>query len=246
LVAVSGSTVSATTAYERIRQAIIEGAYGPGQRLIEVRVANELALSRTPVREALRMLQAEGLVRSEPNRGAVVRTFSNAEIRDLYDLRSRLEAYGAELAATRRTEDDLERLDAAVERFRLAVVQDGHDVEGLRHLHSANEMFHTAILAAARHQRLGVLLARAVDVPLVFQAFRQFRRAEVERSYLFHSLIRDAVAVGDPGRAGRLMAEHVLQGRDVLLAEVEAEVGDDVEPRDEVEATGIDAAQWTV
>jgi DNA-binding GntR family transcriptional regulator len=208
------------SAYERIRQAIIEGTYRPGQRLIEVRVADELALSRTPVREALRMLQAEGLVRSEPNRGAVVRTFSNEEIYDLYDLRSRLEAYGAELAAARRSDVHVERLDQAVELFGRAV-EPGirHDVQGLRDLHAANEVFHQTLLEAAGHERLSVLLARTVDVPLVFQAFRQFRPSEIERSFLFHGLIRDAVVAGDADRAGRLMAEHVLQGRDALLAE---------------------------
>jgi DNA-binding GntR family transcriptional regulator len=212
--------VGAHSAYERIRQAIIEGIYRPGQRLIEVRIAEELALSRTPVREALRMLQAEGLVQSEPNRGAVVRTFSNAEIYDLYDLRSRLEAYAAELAAVRRTEAHVERLGQAVELFGSAVeLGIRHDVQGLRDLYAANEVFHEAILDAAGHERLSVLLARTVDVPLVFQAFRQFRPSEIERSYLFHGLIRDSVAAGDADRAGRLMAEHVLQGRDALLAD---------------------------
>jgi DNA-binding GntR family transcriptional regulator len=66
------------------------------------------------------------------------------------------------------------------------------------------------------------MLSRAVDVPLVFQAFRQFDRAQLERSNLFHRLMVDAIEAGDPPRAERLMAEHIDEGRDVLLAAIDA------------------------
>src|SRR5690349_24905529 len=81
------------TAYDEVRAAIVENRYRPGQRLVEQRIAEELGLSRTPVREALRMLEAEGLVVSERNRGAMVRPLSSTEVVDLYGLRIRLESY---------------------------------------------------------------------------------------------------------------------------------------------------------
>ena len=85
-------------------------------------------------------------------------------------------------------------------------------------VHEANGRFHGAVVAAAGHERLQQLLASTVDVPLVYRAFRRFDADELRRSALFHHLIAGAVAAGEGARAGRLMAEHVLLGRDRLLA----------------------------
>jgi DNA-binding GntR family transcriptional regulator len=210
------------TAYSRIREAIVEGRYRPGTRLIEQRIAAELELSsRTPVREALRALAAEGLVVIEVNRGAFVRPIALSDVEDLYELRARLESYAAHRAARFRTEDQLAVMDGAIEAFAAAIERVvGGDLEGLSEIHACNTLFHQAISEAARHERLAVLLRGAIDVPLVFQAFRHFDAAQMRRSSLFHRLIRDAIAAGDPVRAERLMAEHVDQGRDVLLAEL--------------------------
>ncbi|HET6152789.1 MAG TPA: GntR family transcriptional regulator [Marmoricola sp.] len=212
----------ATPAYEQIRQAIVEGVYAPGQRLIEQRIAEELELSRTPVREALHRLVAEGLVQSEPNRGAVVRALSVEDIADIYGLRARLEGYAAELAAQRAGEEDIAAIDEGITAFAAALARPAHDLEVVRQTHEANRRIHDAILSAAKHDRLSQALGRTIDVPLVFQAFREFDRAETERSHLFHTVIRDAIVAGDAVRAGNLMSEHVLQGRDALIAHVQA------------------------
>ncbi|MGU3584645.1 GntR family transcriptional regulator [Rhodococcus sp. C26F] len=210
-------------AYSQIRQAIVEGRYRPGQRLIEQRIAEQFTLSRTPVREALRRLEAEGLVLSEPNRGAIVRTISRTDVSDLYGLRARLEAYAAELAAERSDVAAREALDAGIEAFASALALTTEDeVERVRAVNTANSRIHRAILAAANHERLSRLLESTTDAPLVFQSFRQYRPAQIERSHLFHQLIRDAIVAGDGPRASALMHEHVLQGRDVLLAHLAA------------------------
>lgn len=206
--------------YGEIRRAVIEGRYPPGVRLVEQRLAEEFVVSRTPVREALRRLEAEGLVTMERNCGAQVRQLTAQEMADLYDARSRLEAYAAELAADRRIDADIVNLDAAAEAFDTAVASvrtNSDDLAYIRRLDAANADFHGGLLDASRHTRLRQLVTRTVDVPLVFEAFRLFGPAELARSSMFHHLIRDAVAGHEPGRAGRLMAEHVLQGRDALL-----------------------------
>ena len=102
---------------QQVRAAIVENRYPPGQRLVEQRIAEELGLSRTPVREALRMLEAEGLVVSERNRGAMVRPLSTTEVVDLYGLRIRLESYAVEVATERATETELGELVAAADAF---------------------------------------------------------------------------------------------------------------------------------
>jgi len=214
-------TVGAELAYERLRAAIVENRYRPGQRLVEQRIAEELGVSRTPVREALRMLGAEGLVVSERNRGAMVRPLSATEVVDLYGLRIRLESYAVEVATERATDAELDELVAAADGFgdtRRAV--DVDSIEGVRQIHEANRRFHDAIVTAARHPRLAAMLARTVDIPLVFQAFRTFSPADIERSDTFHHLIAEAMCRRDAPRAGALMAEHIAQGRDAVLAHV--------------------------
>ena len=205
-------------AYDRIRRSIVEGHLRPGQRLIEQRLAEELQLSRTPVREALRMLQSEGLVQFQPNRQARVRSISIDDLRDLYDLRSRLEGMAAELAAERATIEQLERLVFARSEFAASVRRSvPGDLDDIRGVFRANDQFHVAVLDAAHHDRLRECLTRTVDQTLVFQAFRHYRVEEMSRSVEFHGLITEAICHGEGTRASRLAFEHVLQGRDQLL-----------------------------
>lgn len=206
-------------AYARIRAAIVEGRYAPGERLIELKLADELQISRTPIREALRRLEADGLVIIERNRGAMVRPMTLAEVVDLYELRARLEGYAAELAAERATDTQRAGLVEAAERFsELRADPRIGGAEGVHLLSEANRVLHDSILAAAHHDRLGSLLARTVDIPLVFRAFSRFGPTERERSDLFHHLIVGAIVAGEPQRAARLMAEHISLGRDALVA----------------------------
>lgn len=215
---------SSSDAYHRIRRWIVEGRLRPGERLVEQRLAEDLDLSRTPVREALRMLQSEGLVAFEPNRGARVRELTRAHIADLYELRARLEAMAAELAAARATPEERDALTAADLAFAAAVhAARGGTLDEVRAVFHQNDVFHLTLLGAAHHEPLTQTLVRSVDHTLVFQAFRHYDAHGMERSVEFHSLIAAAVVAGDGDRAARLMHEHVLQGRDQLFAVV----GDD-------------------
>ncbi|WP_116998355.1 GntR family transcriptional regulator [Desertimonas flava] len=227
----AGTELPGEPVYERLRAGIVEGRYAPGARLVEQAIAAELGVSRTPVREALRRLESDGLVTSERNRGVVVRSISAAEIDDLYELRGRLESYAAELAAGRRTAEQLAALHAAAAEFSAAVEQVAaarrRGVQGsvaqTRALNAANRRFHDTVVAAAAHDRLGALLAGTVDVPLVFRALRDFDGDQLQRSALFHHLIVEAVSTGDGTRAGRLMAEHIAQGHDMVRDGLAAE-----------------------
>lgn len=205
-------------AYEKLRTAIVEGEFRPGERLVEQKIAERYDLSRTPIREAIRRLDAEGLVSSERNRGAIVREVGPDEIHDLYELRARLESYAAELAAERSTPDEVTELRVAVEGFG-ALVGDTERLGSLDHvreLNDANGTVHSQIVAGAHHVRLASMLRRTVDIPLVFGAFRNFDLGDLQRSDLFHHLIADAIERGDGGRAAGLMREHIMQGRDTV------------------------------
>jgi DNA-binding GntR family transcriptional regulator len=204
-------------AYDAMRADIIQGRYKPGQRIIEERIGEKYGLSRTPVREALRTLEAEGLVILERNKGAIVRPLSSKDVYDLYELRARLESLAAERAAQRCTPDDLAELDRAIEEFDSAIPRGSSaDLKRLQALNDANARFHGALLRMADHSRLSQILWKTVDIPLVFQAFRSFDHDERVRSNVFHRFIRDAIARGDAREAGRLMSEHIFMGREAL------------------------------
>ncbi|GAA4811583.1 GntR family transcriptional regulator [Nocardioides caeni] len=214
----SPTRTAAPSAYQQIRTAIIEGRYEPGARLVEQRIAEEFELSRTPVREALRTLEAEGLVRIEPHRGATVRSLDVDDVVDLYALRARLEGYAAELAAQRHETDELVEIDEGIAAFGTALDAGPKDpLKRARALDAANARIHLGIAVASRHRHLQQMLLRTVDVSLVFRAFRAFSPEQERQSHEFHQMIRGAIAAREPGRAGALMVEHILQGRDVLL-----------------------------
>ena len=112
-----------------------------------------------------------------------------------------------------------EVVSTGIERTTVEVrrTADVDSLDGVRLLHDANRRFHDGVLAAAHHHRLGAMLARTVDIPLVFQAFTTFGVAEIQRSDTFHHLIVEAMCRRDASRAAALMAEHIAQGRDAVL-----------------------------
>lgn len=205
-------------AYEEIRQAIVEGRYRAGQRLVEKNLGEEFQVSRTPVREALRALESEGLVVSLPNKGAVVRSLSAQDIYDIYDLRVRLESLAAERAARDPGPEQLAVLEQANEDFAALLPSFvGDDLEIVRQVEAVNRRFHQGFIEMADSWRLTQLLERTVHAVLVFQNFQSYEHAELERSLLFHQLITQAIARREAGRAGNLTAEHILLGRDILV-----------------------------
>ncbi|WP_040492161.1 GntR family transcriptional regulator [Ilumatobacter nonamiensis] len=204
--------------YRHLRREIIEGRYGPGERIVESRVASSLAMSRTPVREAVRRLETEGLIISTHNRGAQVRPLTESDVADLYEARARLEGFMSELAAQRAEPDDVAAIHDAADEFDRVVEEVDHgSVEGLRAILRANDRFHAALVRAGRADQVFRILATAVDMPLVFTAFKLYSHDELRRSSMFHRLIAEAVETRQPERAGRLMTEHVLQGRDAHM-----------------------------
>jgi DNA-binding GntR family transcriptional regulator len=217
----AGRGSGAAVAYQALRTAIIEGQLQPGQRVIEQRLAEELSLSRTPIREAVRMLTSDGLLVAERHRGAVVRKLDRDDVLDLYELRGRLEGYASERAATRITPEQLAVIDRGIADFGRAV--NDRNLTGLdrtRRVSAANGDIHRTIVEASGHDRLAHILSISVDAPAVFVALRGFSEAQLSQSNLFHKLIRDAIARGEPVRAGQLMHEHIMQGRDQVLAEI--------------------------
>ena len=138
-------------AYERLVAAIRDGALKPGDRLIETDLASRLGISRTPIREAIRQLESDGLVIHLPRIGAAVRVLDYSEITELYEMRAVLEGTAARFAARAASEVELAELETINEEMR------GAD-DGTR-LYEANRQFHAVILNAARNR----FLVRSVE-----------------------------------------------------------------------------------
>jgi DNA-binding GntR family transcriptional regulator len=209
---------ASVAAIELIRAAIVEGRLEPGQRLKEEELARELGISRTPVREALLFLQAEGLVESEPNRGATVRSYEPDEIEDMYELRALLEGHAAFRAATRIAEEDIRRLHESNARFARLRAADGV-VDLIRE----NLAFHNTILEAAGSERLADMVRKVIELPLVYKSFYWYSPEQKLISDHYHQQLAHALEARDAERAELIMKEHVFEARDFLIAKLRSD-----------------------
>ena len=209
---------------ERLRALILTGEYGPDERLVEEQLAERLGVSRTPVRQALTMLEAEGLVEIAPNRGATVCSFSTEDVWDIYDLRAVLEGHAARRAAGRITTGELARLrELTGEMEGLAGRFEDHEEE-IRTLVGLNQEFHGTTVEASRNRRLQRLINRTVEIPLMFKAFFWYTPHERVSSNHYHRQILGALERGDADRAEIIMREHVYEGRDFVIRALEEEI----------------------
>ncbi len=209
-------TASAAAA-DLIRQAIVDGRVLPGFRLKEEELAQQLGISRTPIREALLVLQAEGLVETAPNRGATVRAYELSDLEDMYDLRALLEGNAARRAAGRVTHDQLAELRASCVRFE-ALLGTG-DIPALV---AENAVFHETILEAAGSERLTGMVRQVVALPLVYRSYLWYSAAQASASLHYHGQLVKALEQRDAERAELVMREHVYEARDVLVQHMHA------------------------
>jgi DNA-binding GntR family transcriptional regulator len=208
---------ASAVAADAIREAILDGRFTPGLRLKEERLAAELGISRTPIREALLLLQAEGLVEAVPNRGAFVRSFDVVELLEMYELRALLEGHAARRAAVRMTADKFCELRSSRDRFEALV-----DVSGpialdlVKELVHENAVFHDLILEAAADKRLTAMVRQVVALPLVYRSYVWYSSHQARVSAHAHAKLVCALEQRDAARAELLMREHVYGARDVL------------------------------
>jgi DNA-binding GntR family transcriptional regulator len=213
----AGRESKPTGILEQLRVLILTGDYGPDERLIEEQLAERLGVSRTPIRQALTMLEAEGLVEIAPNRGATVCSFSTEDVWDIYDLRAVLEGYAARRSAERIEGGELGRLrELAGEMETLAGRFEDHEEE-IRALVAFNQAFHGTIVDASRNRRLERLINRTVEIPLMFKAFFWYTPHERSLSNYYHRRILEALEKGDAEGAETIMREHVYEGRDFVI-----------------------------
>jgi DNA-binding GntR family transcriptional regulator len=206
---------AAERAYATIRDGILHGTYDAGSRLTEEDLARTAGVSRTPVREALRRLHAEGLVQFEPNHGAVVALYDFERAEEIFELRALLEPVGARRAAERATPDTISTLRSLAEQQIAESTR--RRGEYLLRIGQLNDRFHRLIQAAAGSSRLEKTLAGLIEATLILSTFRQYTPAELIRSADQHLELVQALEARDPVWAHSIMATHILAGRAAYL-----------------------------
>jgi DNA-binding GntR family transcriptional regulator len=215
-------SVNTDIAYAHIRSRILSGEWPPGQSLMTVPLAEEIGVSRTPVRDALRKLEADGLVDIEPRLGAKVKETPLGEFRDLSELRSALEVQAAGLAATRRTEADLAEIReafAAMDALTPTMIRTKGRRSVIDKVARHDVRFHLAIVAAAHNEimqreilRLALIHQVALN-PLgkrIGAIYTPDQRVQNHhRSMSEHEAVLQAIERGDV-RAARQAMEHHL------------------------------------
>ena len=193
-------------ACDQIRTWIVTGRLPQGTRLVESLLAEELGVSRIPVREALKQLHTEGFVDIAPRRGAVVAEVSMKEAEDFYEVRSALESFAARTAAERRKPADLERLER--------IVADGREalkVQAWPELTRLNNSFHEAVATATGNDHLVELMAGyGLKLAWIFSTSAQRRGAAAWNE---HEGIVAAIADGDAELAEVLAARHIVRSQ---------------------------------
>ncbi|MEF8722293.1 MAG: GntR family transcriptional regulator [Candidatus Accumulibacter phosphatis] len=196
---------------ERLRQRIFAHQLAPGARIDEQALATDYGISRTPLREALKVLAAEGLVTLRPRRGCFVTEISEQDLDDIFPLMAMLEGRCALEATTRAQPDDLARLDALH-----AELQHFAETKEIEHFFEVNQAFHYQIQEMSGNRRLRQVIQ---DLRKVLKLTRRFSLSidgRVQQSLAEHAIILAAIKAGDAAGAQVAMHDHILSGRQAL------------------------------
>lgn len=201
---------AADKAYEVIRSALLRGELTDGARLKEKDLAESIGVSRTPVREALRRLNAEGLIEFTSNHRAAVALWSGENVDDLFSLRARLESFAAKLASERITADKIAELEGLAESMEQAARANRVSFDRISQL---NGQFHKIILEASGSKRLRALMAGLIELPIILRTYHHYTPDELSRSFGHHREMISAFQAHDGEWARCVMTSHILGAR---------------------------------
>lgn len=207
-------------AYEALRDAILGGRLGAGERLVEAEIARQMAMSRGPVREAIRRLEQDGLVVYHPRRGAVVVTLTTEEVRDAYYLRAHLEAYAVRLVVERATLRDLAALEGLIDQMHACAEQNNRAM-----LLAVDVEFHARLCEFSGSK----LLQRLWDSlnPLCWTVLTTLRATEYGLMEIAerHRPVVEALRARNVDEADAAIRRHIVELADTVTAHLNAEDG---------------------
>lgn len=194
---------------EALREAIVNGILEPGERMMEIQLAEEMGVSRTPVREAIRKLELEGFVVMIPRKGAYVAGVSYKDVKDVFEIRATLEGLAAGLAAEKATDDEIEQIER--------VLHYEKEPDSLEAMVQADTDFHALLYKASRNERLIQILANLREQIQRFRTTSLAVPGRVKYAIQEHRDIADAIARHDVEEAENLAAAHIEKAYTVIF-----------------------------
>ena len=198
--------------FESLRKAIVEGSLKPGQRLMEVQLAEQLGVSRTPVREAIRKLELEGFVIMLPRKGAYVADMSVKDIIDVLEVRSALEGLAANLAAERMDEEEIKELKKISESLNEAM-----ETGNLDEILKKDVEFHQCIFEAAGNKKLTQMINSLWEQVYRFRAGYMSDNNAMKGIKEEHALLIEAIVSGDRNRASKCAKDHIERAEQYMI-----------------------------
>ena len=204
--------------FNTLRQAILKGELKPGERLMEIALAEKLGVSRTPIREAMRKLELEGLVVMIPRRGAQVANITEKDLNDVLEVRIALENVAIEKACTRMSEEDMGRLWLAAKEFEHTMAEGN-----LVRLAEADVVFHEIIYRASDNKRLNQVLNNLREQ--IYRYRVEYLKEEETRNVLVkeHEELTKAIRQRDVKKAQEISFRHIENQRRAIIQSIEAE-----------------------
>ncbi|MCL1895013.1 MAG: GntR family transcriptional regulator [Clostridiales bacterium] len=193
----------------KLRIEILTERIRPGEKLTEQAICEQYSVSRTPVREALRNLEAEGLVEMIPNRGAFVIGLSEADIRDLYTLRANNEMQAVRWAIERRTKDEMEAIEESLDFMDFYTENFYNERGDIKRMRSIDAEFHKRIAAASHNRILNECLSRIQDYIRYSSHVLPWREADLGAILKEHKAVFSAFRTGDPEAGALAMKKHI-------------------------------------
>jgi len=201
--------------FEQVKEMIVRGGIPPGKRIIESEIANLMDISRTPVREAVHKLEAEGFLKALPKGGYVVRGLTISDIEETFDIRSILESFASYLAAIRYTDKELLPLNDKIEEFQRHL--DRHDLKELTRI---NTEFHELLYALSKSPRLIKMIHDLRDEIYFLRKIILNSEGMAHLSNKDHREIIEAIKKREAKKAERLVREYVLRGKKFVINEI--------------------------
>ncbi|MBE3574753.1 MAG: GntR family transcriptional regulator [Firmicutes bacterium] len=198
--------------FESLRQAIMTGQLRPGERLMEVQLANELGVSRTPVREAIRKLELEGLVVMIPRKGAYVSRMSTRDIQEVFEIRATLEGLAATLAVERATEQELDELQALLGRIAECIAR--NDVKTMVEVDTE---FHRQLFQCAHNSRLVQIMQNLREYVQRFRSTSLAYPGRMKVALDEHRQVVQAIRRRDREQAQALAYWHIVSAEKGLM-----------------------------
>lgn len=200
---------------EAIREAIINGSLKPRERLMEIQMAEELGVSRTPIREALRKLELEGFIVMVPRKGAYVADISIKDIADVFEIRASLEGLAAALAAERITDEELEFMERCLVVKAEAIAKADFDK-----LVDIDTKFHESIYKASRNERLWAIINNLREQIQRLRMTSLSVPGRMAQSLKEHRAIVEAIQSRDINLARQVAQEHIENAENVMMESI--------------------------